>query len=280
MSATYAIDGGLEGKQRLDVLARVCAPGTAALLDRVGIHPGARCLDVGCGGGHVSRELARRAGVLGSVVAIDMDATVLELAREDAETESLANIEFRCADARDLDEAKYDLVYARFLLSHVHDPASVLGRICAALKPDGRVVVEDIDFSGYFCHPRCEAHDRWVELYRETVRRRGGNADLGLTLPSLIQQAGCDPTEVTVSQACGVIGEAKLIPPLTLERIANAVVAEDVATADEVAATCAELYGYAADPTTLMGMPRVIQAWGTRSSRRGLPSARAAPASG
>jgi SAM-dependent methyltransferase len=264
MAATYTIDGGLEGKQRLDVLARVCSPGTEALLDRVGIPQGARSLDLGCGGGHVSCELARRVGVLGSVVAIDIDPTVLELARADAEAEGLANIDFRCADARELEKSAYDLAYARFLLSHVEDPADVLGSIRAALKPGGRVVLEDIDFRGYFCYPPCDAHDRWVELYRETVRRRGGNADLGPALPGLLQASGCEQISVAISQACSLTGEAKLIPRLTLERIASAVVAEDVTSADDVAATSAELYSYAADPTMLMGMPRVVQTWGRR----------------
>jgi SAM-dependent methyltransferase len=266
MTATYTIDGGLSGKQRLDVLARVCEPGSKALLDRVGIRVGARCLDLGCGGGHVSRELAHRVGLLGSVVAIDNDPDVIELARADAQSEGLANIEFRCSDANQLDEAAYDIAYVRFLLSHVDHPAGLLRGIASALKPGGRAVLEDVDFSGYFCHPRCDAHDRWVAWYRETVGRRGGNADLGPYLPGLLLSAGFANVGVTVSQACGVSGEPKLMPPLTLERITDAVVSEELASADEVAQTVAELYAYAADPTTVMGMPRVVQAWGTSRS--------------
>jgi SAM-dependent methyltransferase len=264
MAATYTIDGGKAGKERLDVLSRVCTPGTNALLDRVGIRRGMQCLDVGCGGGHLSRELAARVGPLGSVVGLDMDDVVLGLAAADAAAEGITNIEFRCCDAGQVDEASYDLAYARFLLSHVDDPAGILAKIASALRPGGIAVLEDVDFRGYFCDPPCAAHDRWVELYRATVRRRGGNADLGPSLPGLLQDSGFDQIEVCVSQACGVTGEAKLIPPLTLERIADAVVAEGVAEADDVAATFAELYAYAADPSTLMGMPRVIQTWGKR----------------
>jgi len=74
-----------------------------ALFDKVGISKGARCLDVGCCGGHVSRELARRVGARGSVVAIDLDATVLDLARADAAAAGITNVEFRCGDATQLD---------------------------------------------------------------------------------------------------------------------------------------------------------------------------------
>jgi 2-polyprenyl-3-methyl-5-hydroxy-6-metoxy-1,4-benzoquinol methylase len=141
MSARYTIAGGAAGKQRLDVLARVCEPGTRVLLDNVGIGAGARCLDIGCGGGHVSRELAQRAGLGGSVLGVDLDETVLELARADVVAVGITNVEFRCDDAANLDEASYDVVFARFLLSHVADPALVVERMVRALKPGGAAIV-------------------------------------------------------------------------------------------------------------------------------------------
>ena len=87
-------------------------------------------------------------------------------------------------------------------------------------------------------------------------------------LPSLLQGAGLERIGVAVSQACGLQGEAKLISPLTLARIVDAVVSEGVATALEVEQAIAELYDHAANPTTLMGMPRVVQAWGSVPATR------------
>jgi SAM-dependent methyltransferase len=266
VGAKYTIDGGEAGKARLDVLARVCAPGTATLFEQVGVKAGAQCVDVGCGGGHVSRDLAARVGVDGSVVGIDLDPVVLDLAGAESAALGIANVEFRCCDAAQLDGSTYDLAYARCLLSHVGKPAQVVAAMALALKPGGVMIVEDIDFTGYFCEPPCRSHDLYLELYRETVRRRGGNADLGLMLPSLLQGAGLERIGVAVSQVCGLQGEAKLLPPLTLARIADAVVSEGVATALEVEQAVAELYDHAADPTTLMGMPRLIQAWGSVST--------------
>jgi SAM-dependent methyltransferase len=264
MTATYTIDGGAAGKARLDVLSAVCAPGTDALLDRIGIRGGARCLDVGCGGGHVTRELALRVGEDGFVTGIDLDETVLELARVDTDTAGITNVEFLRGEASELPAASYDVVYARCLLSHVESPAGVVDAIAAALVPGGVAIVEDIDFRGYFCEPPLPAHDRYVDLYRETVRRRGGNADLGPALPGLLAGAGLEQIAVSVSQACAVTGESKLIPPLTLERIADAVVAEGVATLEEVTGAVRDLYAHAEDPATVMGMPRLVQAWGRK----------------
>ena len=78
----YIIRGGIEGRERLRVLARAMQPTTSALLDRVGVTPGMACLDVGCGGGDVTLELARRVIPGGSAVGADLDETKLSLARE------------------------------------------------------------------------------------------------------------------------------------------------------------------------------------------------------
>jgi len=230
--ARYTIAGGLAGKKRLDLLARICATGTKALFDKAGIPAGARCLDVGCGGGHVSCELALRVGGAGSVVGIDLDEVVLELARADAIARGITNVTFRRGDATRLDAFSFDVVFARFLLSHVSDPRSAIRAFVRALKPGGLMVVEDIDMAGTICHPPSAAHDRSIELYRETVRRRGGNADIGPALPAALVDARLDTVGIQVSQQLALTGETKLIIPLTLVRIADAVVAEGVASLD------------------------------------------------
>ena len=139
--------------------------------------------------------------------------------------------------------------------------------MAAAVRPGGVVIVEDIDFGGYFCYPACRAHDNYMKWYRETVRRRGGSADLGPMLPELLGDAGIENVSASVSQECDVSGDTKLIPPITLERIADAVVSEGVATEEDVADALDDLFARSADTTTLMGMPRIVQAWGTTPER-------------
>ena len=264
MTARYTIEGGQAGKDRLDVLARVHGPGTLALLDEVGVPRGARCLDVGCGGGHVSRELARRIGPDGSVLGIDMDAIVVDRARADAEEDGLANVEFRSGDAADLEQEAFDLAYARFLLSHVGEPDRVVAAMVAAVRPGGMVVVEDTDFTGCFCAPPCAAYARFADLYQETLRRRGGNADRGRELPALLRGAGLVGVDVSTAQPCGLDGDVKRMFPLTLARVAESVVAEGVTTADEIDSLTRELEQYCGDPTTMTATPRVVQSWGRR----------------
>jgi len=95
----YAIRGGKEGKKRLDLLARVLLPTTMQLLGRVGLINGMKCLDVGCGGGHVTMLMAGIVGPEGRVTGTDSDAAILALAKKDADTAKIGNLTFRQVDA-------------------------------------------------------------------------------------------------------------------------------------------------------------------------------------
>jgi SAM-dependent methyltransferase len=261
----YAIRGGADGRERLRLLSRVMSPTTLALLDRVGVPPGAACLDVGCGGGDVTVDLARRAGARGRAVGVDLDEEKLAIARAEAKALGVKNVEYRQADAGgELGESAFGVVYARFLLSHLSDPAACLRRARAALAPGGVVVVEDIDLPGSFCHPPSQAFAHFVELYAEAVRRRGGDAAIGPRLPRLLLDAGFERVCMNVVQPAGIEGEAKLLAPLTLENIADAVVADGLVTREELERLVARLYEFARDPRTVVSAARVIQAWGCR----------------
>ena len=261
----YVIRGGLEGRERLRVLARVMWPTTDALLSRVGVDPAARCLDLGCGGGDVTVELARLAPE-GLAVGGDLDETKLELATAEAANAGVRNVEFRVDDvtAPPPDDERFDVVYARFLLTHLPDPAQALASISTRLVPGGVLVVEDIDFTGHFSHPDSTAFKRYVELYTLAAQARGCDPNVGPRLPGLFADAGLAEIGMNVVQPAGFAGEVKLIGPITLEAIADAALAAGLATAEELAATVDELYAFANADGTVMSLPRIVQTWGRR----------------
>lgn len=266
------IRGGLAGRERLRLLARVMQPTTAALLDRV-VTPGAVCLDVGCGGGDVALELSRRVGPGGRVVGVDMDEEKIRIARDEAADAGAANVEYVCRDIlTEPIDAAYGIVYARFLISHLPERQAVVTRLVQALRPEGIAVLEDIDYAGAFCYPPNGTFDRYCDLYTSTAAARGGDAYLGRQLPSLLLGAGCERVEIGVSQPLamspeGYEGDVKLLHPVTMENIAAAAIAENLTTEDEVREIVAELYAIARDATTLLGLPRVVQAVGYRAER-------------
>ena len=261
----YAIRGGVKGRERLRILGRVMASASAALFDRIALRDGHVCLDVGCGGGDATLAIARRIAPHGRVTGVDLDAVKLEIAREEAALQHVTNAEFDRLDFRDHSaDGAYDVVYARFLLTHLIDPAAAVRTFFSYVKPGGTIALEDIDFSGHFTYPPSHAAERYFELYRATVHRRGGDPDIGPKLPSLLFDAGFDEVDVAVVQPVGLVGEPKLLNALTLQGIADAVLADGLASKDEIDRLIAELFSFAVNPRTVAGLPRVVQAWGRR----------------
>jgi SAM-dependent methyltransferase len=262
----YAIGGGREGKERLNLMSRVLSPTTSQLLHRAGLERDMHCLDVGCGGGNVTLLLAREVGPLGRVVGSDLDAEILALAEQDAREAQLHNLEFRRADAAIAQEAEaYDLVYARFVLTHVSEPLQTLKAMVKACKPTGLMVIEDIDFSGSFCYPDCQAYRRFLELYKQVIERRGGDPDIGQKLPGMFARAGLTQVQINVIQPADTQGDVKLVAAITMARIADSLIAEGLATASQVEEIIADLNEAAADPQILMSMARIFQVWGRRA---------------
>jgi SAM-dependent methyltransferase len=252
----YVIRGGSEGRERLRVIARVMQPFTDALFDRVGIGPGSQVLDVGCGGGDVTFALARRIGPGGSMVGVDMDETKLALARQEAQREGLAHVAFRRADVTSIiAQSIYDVVYSRFLLSHLPDPSAALAKLFSALRPGGVLIIEDVDHSGCFCEPYSAAYRHYARLYRLLAKRRGVDADIGPRLPRLLIEAGFRDVGIYIVQPAALEGETKIAVPITLENIAPAILAENLMPAQELEASIKELHALARDNTTLMGLP-------------------------
>ena len=125
---------------RLKLLEALCDPWTFRCLDGIGVRQGWRCLEVGAGAGSVVRWLSERVGSAGRVVAVDLDPRFLGDLRA-------PNVEVRRCDITqdDIEPAAYDLVHCRALLMHMNDPADVLRRMVAALRPGGWLVAEDAD---------------------------------------------------------------------------------------------------------------------------------------
>jgi len=117
------------------------APLGLAAMNRAGVAAGERVLDVGCGCGHTTLELAARVGPRGSVTAIDISTPMLERARARAAEQGLAGVRFVNADAQStrLAPAAFDLVFSRFGVMFFADPKAAFANLRASLAPGGRV---------------------------------------------------------------------------------------------------------------------------------------------
>lgn len=262
----YVLRGGKAGHERLKILARAQWPDTAILFESAAIRPGMRCMDLGCGGGEVTFELAKLVGPSGHVTGIDMDEVKLDLGRASGAQRGVANTAFRAANVNEWNEpSSYDIVYCRFLLQHLSKPIDLLQRMWAAVKPGGAIVVEDADFGGLFCEPANEGFDFYARMYPRVLARYGGDATAARRLYRQFLQAGIPRPNLRLVQSADVDGEAKQLSMSTLEAVAGPIVAENLASQDEVSAALVSLATFTDDPTTLIGRPRIFQLWSRRA---------------
>jgi SAM-dependent methyltransferase len=224
-----------------------------------------RCIDLGYGGGEVTLEIARLVAPGGSVTGVDMDQVKLDLARQAAAGRGLGNVEFRLLDVRDWDEpGGFDVVYCRFLLQHLSQPAGLLRRMCAGVRPGGVLIVKDADFDGWCCHPPNEGFDFFVRSYSRVLQRRGGDHALGRKLYGCFLAASIPGPQVALVQPLRIEGEGKTLAWSTLEASAEAIVSERVASQEDVTAALITLQHFTEDPQTLICGPRIFQLWSRR----------------
>ena len=190
-----------EEQQRLSVLNALL---NGASLRQIGLEGGERILDVGSGLGQFSRVMARevRDGG-GTVVGIERDATQLaeaeRQAREDGED---GLVEFRVGQAVDLplkneEWGTFDVVHARFLLEHVRDPAAAVRSMVRAVRPGGRIVLEDDDHDVLRLYPELPDTRRVWEAYFRSYERFGRDPFVGRHLVALLHEAGASPSRNT-----------------------------------------------------------------------------------
>ena len=262
----YILATGGKDVKRLQLLHQVYGPGTESLFHRVGLRPGMRVIEVGCGSGNIACWVAEQVGPEGFVTAVDVSSDQIEQARRQADSRGLQNIEFHVADAYapSLPESTFDLVYCRLVLSHLTRPADALAAMRALARPGGLVVCEEIDLNCWVCDPPADAMTRFFELNAALGERRQENFCLGASLHRLFHEAGFKNPEVGTNFALALRGEHKQLLGMTFAEFAPELVKEGLASQEDVDRTTAGLLELAADETTLFGFPLVVQVWAER----------------
>jgi ubiquinone/menaquinone biosynthesis C-methylase UbiE len=155
------------------------------------LRPGLDLLDVGCGPGTITLDLARRVAP-GRVVGIDAAPAVLEEARAVAAASGGPRPEYREGDAYALamDAGSFDVVHAHQVLQHLTDPVAALREMHRVLRPGGLLAVRDSDYAAFAIAPRDAALERWNALYHAVTARNGAQADAGRHLPAWVRAAG------------------------------------------------------------------------------------------
>ena len=164
------------------------------------LRPGMSLLDVGCGPGTLTADLAARVAP-GEVLAVDVSAEVIVEAGAHARRVGATNLAFRVGDFRaaGLAAGSFDVVHAHQVLQHLRDPVGALTEMRRLVRPGGVVAARDGDYSAMVWSPPDPLLDRWREIYLAVTRRNGAEANAGRRLLSWAREAGFQEIEYSTS---------------------------------------------------------------------------------
>jgi SAM-dependent methyltransferase len=191
----YVLDHHLVGEGgRLALMSRLLDPMHRRHLEELGVRPGDRALEVGCGNGTIAAWLAERVGPSGHAVAVDLDLSLIDVRAE--------NLELRQGDivAGPVEPGGFDLVTARAVLHHVTDVEAAIRNLAASVAPGGAILLIEPDFLPVSVAEPPEVRafwDGWLAWSRDL----GIDYHLGRTLAPRLAAAGLEQIGGTAETA-------------------------------------------------------------------------------
>jgi ubiquinone/menaquinone biosynthesis C-methylase UbiE len=166
------------------------------------LRPGLDLLDVGCGPGTITVDLAALVAP-GRVLGVDRAQSVIDEARAAAAAAgAAASFEVGDVYALDLPDDSFDVVHAHQVLQHLSDPVAALREMARVCRPGGLLAVRDVDYAAVTLHPHDPVLDRWLELYSTVARRNGAEPDAGRRLLAWAHAAGLRDVTPSTSSWC------------------------------------------------------------------------------
>jgi len=210
----YVLGTGADELERLGLQHRLWSDAAHEAWKLAGVAPGKRVLDVGCGPGYASYDLAQFVQSNGRVIGVDESQNFVRFVNAQAAARGLTQLEARVGDAQALGaalkgEKNFDLAYARWVLCFTPNPAAVVAGVADALAPGGRFVVHDyFNYEAMTLAPIRESFKTVVAATARSWRAHGGDPDIVGRLPKLMREAGLRVDRIEVRQRMARPGES------------------------------------------------------------------------
>jgi SAM-dependent methyltransferase len=174
-----------------------------ALFDRLGVRRGWRVLEIGPGQGSLHMELRRRVG--GTVDAVERSPAFAARLERLTRRDGLGPSRIFLSDLIDTDlpARTYDLIFARWVFLFLPEPRAHLAHLARALKPGGLLALQDYHRDTFMLVPRPDDWDAFVAADRALFASQGGDVNIGVRLPALMQAAGLDVVSIEQTTRAG-----------------------------------------------------------------------------
>lgn len=267
MANKYTLITGEQGSDQLDNLDRWFGQASREFLLDIGLKPGLKVLDVGCGIGNLSRWMAEIVGPTGSVLGVDSDQQQILVANQRVEQEQIKNCQFEKANADDLNkyQEQYDLVYSRWLLIHVQNAKQVVEQMAKAVKSGGLLACETGDMFTSRYYPNFTPFDVICDKLNALLTKTGADVHIAQTVIPIFQALKNFDFNVKYSQ--GVVHGQENVNTYTynfitlLDGVAAALEKFDILNRGELNQLKEAFQKYQATPGTHIALSRMTQVW-------------------
>lgn len=239
------------------------------LLDQVGIQPGWRALDIGCGPIGILNLLSERVGEHGVVIGLEREPRFAEMARAEIAKRGLRNVEIVEADAlsSDVEKNSFDLVHERLVMVNVSARERLLSEMISLARPGGTVALEDIDNVSWLCHPAHPSWDVFRDAFHTVFHAGGGNGFVGRALPEMLRSAGMQNVQVRIDVDTPAPGDYRRTHLVALiDSLRDKVIARGLLDEKTLAGHRTALLEHLENPATVVVDKLFVQAFGQTPS--------------
>ena len=184
---------------RLKQQANITLSQEQKIWQEIGLTSNLKILDLGCGSGIISSELAKIT-YPGEVIGIDLSESMLKQACWLKDSQGITNLNFQLGDAYQLKfpDNYFDFVYSRLLFQHLIEPVKVLKNIYRILKPGGMLYILDVDDRWFTLYPEPKSFASLYQKLTSLQKSQGGDPYIGRKLGSYVHQAGFNQVQTQI----------------------------------------------------------------------------------
>ncbi len=204
-SNAYILGTDAQELHRLGVQHQVWASEAQRGWELAGFRAGQTLLDLGCGPGFCTKEMALMTGATGKVIGVDKSESYIAFLKQTAEQFQL-NIEALEADFNEmnLQDNSLDGMYCRWALAWLPNPTEVLAKVYKALKPGGKMVIHEYyDWSTHQTEPNHPTLTKAIQMALKSFKDSSGEIDIGRELPMICADMGMEIENVRLMAKLG-----------------------------------------------------------------------------
>ena len=267
-SPSYPLGGTQAERDRLLTQAEQYEPTANWLLDQIGIRPGWRAVDIGCGPIGILNLLSQRVGQGGMVIGLEREQRFVEMARSEITKRGLGNVKMVQADGLNtgLEKGSFDVVHERLVLINVSAREAFLTEMLSLLRPGGTMALEDVDNVSWLCQPPHPSWDILLNAFHNVFHAGGGDAFVGRRLPALLHAASVRNIRTKVTVETPPLGDYRRTHLISLvDSIRDKIIARGLLKEADLNGHREALMRHLSDPTTTVIDKLLVQCWGQKS---------------